>query len=142
MRDRAQDVLAKLLLDTPGICSDAGAVTDVPSLQLAWEEPGVLDLDLWWWFVCMFESPEDARRIRSAADQIRRVFVEDAQRRYVRTGEASPLPEALIRRLEMAVAYGLHPVAYTVGIGATKRPYDGVSAQVIRRTSEASWRTK
>lgn len=146
MRNRAQDVLTDVLMgDLPGVCSDVEAVREAPSLQCAWA--GALDyaLDpaLWWWFIDVFvDDPDERARIHRAADEVRAFFLDLARLHYAATGEATPLPEVLIRTLQMRIISAMRPSAREVGIGATRHPAARASASLARLTEERSWQTK
>lgn len=145
MADRPQDVLADVLLGELGVCSDVEEVREVPILQAGWE--GMLGYDfprpLWWWFLDAFEDDRTQRvRNRAAADEIRAVFLDLAELRYAETGEATPLPERLIRCLEQRVVARLAPTAYEIATGSLVQPISRVSRILKARTLEESWLTK
>jgi hypothetical protein len=146
MSERAQDVLADVLRgEVPGTCSDVDAVREAPSLQCAWD--GALDYQLdprlWWWFVDLFvDDPEERARCHRVAGAAREVFVDLARLHYAETGKGTALPEPLIRAIEMRVVRRMRPSAYRVAIGARGPLVKGVSATIMQRTEEPSWRTR
>ena len=145
MSNRAQDVLADVLLGDLGVCPDVEAVREAPSLRCAWN--GALDyaLDpkLWGWFVDTFiDDVEERARIYRGMGAIRQTFLDIAKLHHAQTGEATVLPERLIRTLQMRVAAAMRPSAYEIGIGATGHAAVRASANLKRLTTEASWQER
>lgn len=145
MSDRAQDVLHRVLWDDLRACPERDALLAAPCLQEAWT--GALDYELeiwlWWWFVDRFMTDAEERaRVYRVSDGIRRVFLNIARLHYAQTGEATLLPERLIRALQMAAVTEMHPSAYGVATSATTGPVASTSTKLARLTGETEWLTR
>jgi len=143
--NRAQDIFADVLLGELGVCSDVEEVREVPILQDAWV--GMLGYEfprpLAWWFIDHFEdNPAQRARNHRAADEIRAVFLDLAKLSYAETGEAKPLPEALIRCLEQRVVAKLEPTLYEMATSSLVHPTARVSKILKARSPEETWLTK
>lgn len=144
MSDRATDVLHRVLIDDMGVCAEVQVVKEIPCLQDAWR--GVMDYELdkqwWWWFLDTFlDDPEEKRRVRRAADEVRATFLDLAKLKYAQTGEPTLLPEKLIRCLERRILSAFRPSLYEIGVSARRQPAARASESLRRLTTEESWRT-
>jgi hypothetical protein len=133
-----------VLLADLGVCADVEEVREVPILEAGWR--GMLGYEfnpkLWWWFLEAFCGPEERARAHRAASAVRGLFLDLARLRYAETGEATPLPERLIRALEMRVIGALHPSAYQVATGATQHRAARASANLARLTEATQWQAR
>jgi hypothetical protein len=131
--------------EIPGVCTDVEDVREAPSLQCAWEGAFdyALEEKLWWWFINTFVCDlEERARIYRAAGAVRAAFIDVAKLHYAQTGEATPLPERLIRTVQMRVVCAMRPSAFEVATGAKKHSAARASAAIARLTKETAWQMR
>lgn len=146
MSDTAQEILWHVLGDELGqTCSMRDVLLEVPRMQscVAPNFEYTLPIATWWWFVNTFvDDPNEIQRIKRAVYEIRQVFLDLNKIHYAWTGESKPLPERLIRCLEMRLLAAMRPSAYEMATGARRHSAAVASKHLKERTTEAQWLMK
>jgi len=132
-----------ILTDHFELCDAVDMLAEVPSCRSGWD--GEFDVSDEWrfFYLYMFLPPEEASRAIRGVLAVRRFFRELHQALYEKTGQARPLPEALITELGRRVLVAMHPSNLELALGATSHPANMVSqALVALDVTEAKWQKR